>query len=92
MKVGDTVKWESQSHGITKEKQGNIVMVVPAGEHFLGKAKFQFEIRKTHKLQKEYGFSRNHESYLVGVPGKTEKSKHVLYWPNVSKLKLVQAM
>lgn len=77
-KTGDKVKWISSSNGTEKEKRGVIEAVIPAGG------------RPTEEQRREadaYGYGRNHESYLVRVPGKTERSKGKLYWPLANKLK-----
>lgn len=87
-KPGDKVKWASQSAGITKEKTGEIVLVIPKWSRpdcvFLEE---DFPDCNTTAM-KNPGFSRDHESYIVRVPsGTTAKDK--LYWPRVSKLGLV---
>ena len=98
MKIGDRVTWESQSRSSDKVKVGIIVAVVPKGmkalKHYVGR-------RNDPNLQKLLGigwpklysprslgggWSRNHESYLVSVPG---PRKGVLYWPVVSALRNV---
>lgn len=76
-KVGDAVVWTSSSQGSTKQKQGVVEAVIPSNG------------RLTPAQQKEadaYGLPRDHESYLVRVPGKTAASKGKLYWPRVSAL------
>lgn len=77
-KVGDKVTWTSSSNGTTKAKAGTVEAVIPAGK------------RPTQEQMHEadsFGLGRNHQSYLVRVPGKTERSKGKLYWPIANKLK-----
>ena len=78
-KVGDQVIWISGAQGVQRKKSGFVECVIPAGK------------RPTVEQSKEadaYGASRDHESYLVRVPGKTAPSKGKLYWPRVSQLQL----
>ncbi len=80
LKVGVEVEWTSSSNGSTKTKRGRIEVVVPKGR------------RPTPEQMKEadaYGIARDHESYMVRVPGKTPTAKAKLYWPRVSALKPV---
>jgi hypothetical protein len=51
--VGDRVEWTSQSAGIVKHKEGDVVQVVPPGGYPVG-------VRNP-------GMSRNHLSYVVRV-------------------------
>jgi hypothetical protein len=77
-KVGDEVEWTSSSSGSTKTKIGKVEIVVESGKY------------PTPGQMKEadaYGLSRNHESYMVRVPGKTSAAKGKLYWPRASALK-----
>lgn len=79
-KKGDIVVWMSQSGGFTKEKTGIIVAVVPpqtpAGTCLPQGCKSNSSLG--------YGFSRDHESYLVQI-GKSSR----LYWPLVKNLSLL---
>lgn len=88
-KVGQTVKWSSSAGGSTKEKQGKVVVIVCPGKY-----------PTAHRLECDFpdcsvgstlggGYGRDHESYLVKVPGPTPKAKPRLYWPRVSALELV---
>jgi len=81
MKIGDKVRWKSQSQSYCSEKTGDIVAVVPTGTTPV--------IPKGFRCNSScgYGMARNHESYLVKVDGKGNR----LYWPIVSKLKLAKA-
>jgi hypothetical protein len=86
MKVGDIVTWTSQASGVSKEKTGEIIAVVPKGKSnakiwtALGrKAEFRSFTPSTG--------TRDHDSYLVAVAAPTETSKPQVYWPVVSQLK-----
>ena len=68
MQIGQTVTWTSSN----LEKTGEIVAVVPAGEHP--------STDLTPKV-KEPGAPRDHDSYVVKANG-----KH--YWPRVSMLSI----
>lgn len=72
--LGNKVKWGSQSSGFYTEKKGEIVKVLPAGKRPLP------EYRKGG--MKACGLSRDHESYIVKVQGKSG-----FYWPIVKNLK-----
>lgn len=84
-KVGDKVRWQSQSSSSMTEKVGEIVAVVPSNESL---RYFRTIIGKYRRLG-VFGMSRNHESYLVAVPSKTGRGKPVLYWPRVRHLRKV---
>lgn len=71
--IGDAVTWTSQSAGRHVEKTGKVEEIVRAGTVPVGRSKFN-----------DPGSARDHESYLVRVPGRG------LYWPRVSGLKAVQ--
>lgn len=76
-RVGDRVKWTSQAAGHTKTKEGEVVLVVPAG--YLPNQLPEMEGRRS---PCDTVTPRNHESYIVKV-----KNKHQsYYWPRVSQL------
>lgn len=78
MKVGDKVKWTSQSKGYVRTKEGWICASVPANVHP------QNRLPVDHNFRGIPGGMRDHESYLVKV-GKSKR----LYWPLVSKLEVI---
>lgn len=94
-KVGNRVKWQSQSGGHYVDKEGVIVCVVPEGikpatsrswiyGHYSDELDFDVS-----QVQTMYdGWGRNHESYLVEVKA-GPRAKPRLYWPLVSKLNKV---
>ncbi len=86
-KVGDKVEWESQAVASWTIKRGKVVAVVPAGRF---PTDILTAINKFWKTMFDWPtLTRNHESYLVEVPGgKTSKAMPKLYWPHASKLKL----
>lgn len=79
--VGDHVHWRSQAQGTVREKAGQVLAIVPAGENP------RFVLRKLKIDISQYrlifeGMSRDHESYLVVVgPGKN------LHWPRANTLR-----
>lgn len=77
IKINQKVSWTSHSGGYTKSKTGTVVAVIPPHAHI------PYEWKK--RLDAP-GLPRDHESYLVLVPGKTERSAGKLYWPIVKKL------
>lgn len=82
--VGDKVFWSSQAGGGWTKKEGVVHRVISAGQTCnLTSEELKFS------CQVDSSFPRDHESYLVVVPGKTEKSKSKLYRPVVSNLKRV---
>ena len=85
-KKGDKVEWDSTSNGSTTSKQGEVVAVVPPkGNPPTGR--FTGHVLRTDGG----GLPRDHESYLVSVPGPGPKAKPRMYWPRVSALKPVEA-
>lgn len=59
-KIGETVKWTSQSQGYEKTKEGIVVNVVRIGK---------LPNRRIH-ASTWLGMVRNHESYVVEVNGR----------------------
>jgi len=84
-KVGDEVFWNSQAAGTSTRKQGVVIRVIGKGEYCpIGGGdlmKYAVQLGSTHP--------RDHENYLVVVPGKSKKAKEMLYRPVVSSLKMV---
>lgn len=79
--VGDKVTWTSTSAGYTRTKTGVIEQVVRSGD-LPDRTRFVALYRGP-----GVGMPRDHESYVVRVPGKTEKSQGKLYWPRANQLK-----
>jgi len=80
---GQQVCWTSQSAGVVKTKIGTVVQVVPVGA-YPDRGQFEALYRGP-----GVGLHRDHESYVVRVPGKTAKAAGKLYWPRVTHLKAV---
>jgi hypothetical protein len=86
-KKGDKVTWLSQSGGCTREKNGEVVAVVPDGQsvscRFLSSQGLDSHSRRFDGVS-----PRDHTSYLIAVrSGKTDKSALVLYWPLFKNLR-----
>jgi hypothetical protein len=77
-KLGERVAWVSSSNGSATRKVGTIVEVVPF------KGRISTEHTK-YGLRQE-ALPREHESYVVHVAGKTDRSAGKRYWPRVSAL------
>lgn len=80
-KVGDRVRWESQSGGYWKAKEGKVVEVVPIGK------------RPNNDITGGIGLlGRIHVSYVVQLngTGKGTVLKAKFYWPVVSKLTKIE--
>ena len=75
LKLNDTVRWTSQAGGVTKEKTGRIIEVVPAGKEPM-------------TVLKDPGGTRNHVSYIVHAEG-ARRASEANYWPRVSGLRMV---
>ena len=75
-KAGDQVTWTSQAHGSTKSKTGKVEQIVPRNT----------PVKTLTDELDAPGYARDHESYLVRVPGKTSRSKGKLYWPRAAAL------
>lgn len=86
--IGQTVKWRSQAGGTWKDKQGEVVHVVKIGAA-CPSPKWLANRYSASAAPINAGWPRDHESYIVKVPGKTSTSKPLLYWPRVSALELV---
>ena len=84
IQLGSTVTWSSQSGGFEKAKTGAVVEVVAAGAR-PDRERFPLLYRGA-----GVGYSRDHVSYVVHVPGKTEKSAGKLYWPRAAALRLAE--
>lgn len=78
--AGDKVTWHSQAAGYKRTKVGAIEQVVPA-KGMPDRDRFLQLYRGP-----GVGSPRDHDSYVVRVPGKTDKSAGTLYWPRVSAL------
>lgn len=76
LNLGDRVRWTSQAGGYAKTKEGAIIAVVPAHSNP------RRHVPKDEPSAKEFGLSRNHESYIVKVGTR-------LYWPRVKGLEKV---
>lgn len=85
-KVGDKVRWTSQSQGYVREKRGKVVAAIQAHEHPMETAA-QLAETGFNDAWIAYSLPRNHESYLVAVPTKSGRGKPRLYWPLVSLLR-----
>jgi len=85
-KVGDLVEWDSHASGYCVRRKGKIkYAVAPRAAVYPGAFMPEFTT-----MFDGDGMPRNHESYLVEVPGgKTPKAKPKLYWPRVSQLRKV---
>lgn len=83
-KLGDTTTWTSQSSGYTRTKTGIVEEVVPPGG-MPDRQRFEHLYKGP-----GVGLPRDHESYVVRVPGKTAKAAGKLYWPRAAGLQRVQ--
>lgn len=77
LKVGDEVKWMSQSAGVLREKHGVVVEVVPPGK------------LPTKLNPRKVGRPRDQVSYLVRAQAVIDKvNTHARnYWPKTLHLK-----
>lgn len=84
-KINDRVFWASQAAGSWTKKEGVVHRVIPAGQfcHLTSDEVTNFS------CQVDSSSPRDHENYLVLVPGRTENSKSKIYRPVVSRLKKV---
>ena len=79
--VGQQVTWSSQAGGFTRTKTGPVEQVVAPGG-MPDRTRFP-------QLSKEAAAPRDHQSYVIVVPGKTAKSAGKAYWPRVAALQAV---
>ena len=90
-KVGQQVSWSSSSAGSTVEKVGTVVAVLRPGErNVAGAINIAARQLNAHSAY-GHGMHRDHESYIVHVAGKTDRSKGTIYWPRVAALREVAA-
>lgn len=87
--VGDEVAWRSQASGFLSEKRGTIVYVIPRNQWIKDVIDPNWARNEFTLCTDFAGHPRDHESYLVAVPGKTPHAKRKLYWPRVSQLKKI---
>lgn len=104
LKLGTRVRWTSSAAGSTTTKQGVIVGIVPSkGFHcdvgdgvpiktWDDRAWSAWLADKHASFCLGYGRPqlRAHVSYLVRVPGKTEKHKAKIYQPRVRALEVIE--
>lgn len=83
IQVGSIVQWVSQANGVWREKQGTVVLVIPAG--MTPTAMTVAPFANTHRNRLGGGTARKAESYMVSVPA-PGKGKPSLFWPRTSKL------
>lgn len=76
-KLGDKVKWSSQAQGFRREKQGEVVEVVAAGQR-PNRERFETLYRAG------CGWGRKRESYVVNTAHPARAPKY--YWPVESLL------
>ena len=90
LKVGDKVKWTSQSAGSYVEKVGIVKGIVPPHTSpwdRMHDIRSQLGLPYFWKIMFDGWMPRNHESYLVECPGgHTARAIPRLYWPRVSQL------
>lgn len=87
-KVGDRVRWVSQSQGYVREKGGEVVAVVKAGESVRPYVnRLEREGYNPRPMQGWWNLPpRKGTSYLVGVPTKSGRGRKRLYFPVASLL------
>lgn len=87
MKIGDKVRWKSQSGGSWTVKEGEIVGIIPANTHIPRDIIPPFDTSEYWAWEKRFLkmfdgiLPRKHESYLIAIPSKSGKGKIKLYWP-----------
>ena len=74
------VEWVSQASGVTSQKTGRIVQIVPPGQKPFERFTNLYRNRGVQTVN-----VRKHESYVVDVGGR-------FYWPRVSALQPVAEM
>lgn len=85
-KLGETVHWDSQANGGYWTKTGEIVAVMPPKCHDIPGLMRQLGEKYNCVKQGGWGYSRDHESYVVLVYPPKGKGRPRLYWPVVSIL------
>lgn len=89
-KFGETVTWLSQAGGFDARKAGEIVAVIPPKAHDIPGLMRQLGVKYNCVKQGGWGFSRDHESYVILVRPTKGKGRPKLYWPVVSLLTRVE--
>jgi len=82
--LGDKVEWGAR----TRVHAGTVVGVLPTMTHIM-----DVDMGDPYMYMKlpAIGYLwRNHESYIVHVPGRIPRSKGRLYWPRVGGLRKVE--
>jgi hypothetical protein len=90
-KLGDIVTWTSQANSRTTTKTGKIVARIPAGRLIQYYLHLPPGVRaQCKRFDSSTVIPRREDSFLVIVPGLTEKRKSTLYWPRTSGLTVVE--
>ena len=89
-KAGDKVKWESQAGGVSLEKVGTIVIVVPPNTWIrsVNNASAILATSNAEAIDNTRA-SRKAESYVVQVESANRRARPKLYWPVAKRLTLV---
>jgi hypothetical protein len=94
LRVGDCVRWESQSSGYSTKKEGTVVAVVRGcGKDAITDRLDRFipkELRETTKILFD-GWQRPEDCYIIAVKSKSGRGKTRLYCPRVSALRGVRS-
>ncbi|MDY6957927.1 MAG: hypothetical protein SVK08_02100 [Halobacteriota archaeon] len=87
-KIGSKVTWVSSSSGVGKRKTGEVIHIVPPNKD-PGSVVDDLMVKLGSRSAYGGGRSRDHESYLVLVPGKKKGHSPIIYWPKVKYIKEV---
>lgn len=91
IKIGDVVKWKSQSNGFWKEKRGELIAIVPANVSIYDAWP---EAKTIPKARQKWGgeISQNDRGIvrITKISDKKLKIRHEYYAPRLSVLKRIE--
>ena len=90
IRIGSAVRWESPGRGVMKLKVGSVLERIPAGKtpEEVGLAK-RLGAQHARLMWSARARAREKESFLVLVPGPSQRAIPSVYWPPVEKLRAV---
>lgn len=94
-KLKDRVQWKSGAHGVTKEKHGEVILVVRPHEDIgiaihnglmFKEGDEEFSTAAVERAGRGSRGFRTEETYVVAVSG-GPRAKRKLYWPRANSLR-----
>lgn len=84
--LGEQVTWITKGNGTEIQRTGIVVLIIPRG--ILPMPTVRSFCKRNGLRTPELGGSRQHESYIIAVPGETIRHKPRIFWPRLTELRL----